>query len=119
MAGLSKPSAYRIQEIWNEGGPCAVCPAEIPGRPSRLSQEQKDELAHLLTINPMETKDVQLFIMERYGIEYSMKQVHVNLTNMGMRHAKPYPEDRRRPDDADEQLKKNSRMLWIQPEKTL
>ena len=118
MAGLSKASAYRIQDMWNESGPAAVCPRDVPGRPSKLSREQKDELADLLTINPMETKDVRLFIMERYGIEYTMKQVHVNLTNMGLRHAKPYPEDRRRPDDAEEQLKKNSRMLWMLPEKT-
>ena len=116
MTGMSKASAYRIQEIWNEGGPDAICPKNNPGRPPRLSQEQKDEIADLLDACPLETKDVRLMIKEEYGIEYTMKQVHVNLVKMGMRHAKPYPKDHRRPDDAEEQLKKNSRMLWMPPE---
>jgi putative transposase len=119
MSGLSKASAYRIQEIWNEGGPGALCPANNLGRPHRLSYEQREELADLLTANPMETKDVQLFIKEAYGIEYSMKQVHVNLTKMGLNHAKPYPEDLSKPEDAKGRFKKNPRMLWMPPETAL
>jgi len=118
MSGLSKASAYRIQDIWNAGGPDSLCPVNNPGRPPRLPPECRDELSELLLINPMETKDVRLFIMEAYGIEYSMKQVHVILKDMRMHHAKPYPEDHRRPPDSEEKLKKNSRMLWYPSERT-
>ena len=116
MTGLSKASAYRIQEIWNEHGPDAICPKNNSGRPPRLSREQKNEIKELLDAYPLETKDVLLLIKDRYSIEYTMKQVHVILTKMGLHHAKPYPQDHRRPDDAEEQLKKNSRMLWLPPE---
>ena len=34
------------------------------------------------------------------------KEVWVILKKMGMRHAKPYPHDRRRPKDAEDALKK-------------
>jgi len=118
MTGMSKASAYRIQEVWNEGGPDSICPKDNPGRPPRLTREQKEELSDMLDVCPLETKDVLLFIKDRYGIEYSMKQVHVILTKIGMHHAKPYPVDHRRPDDAEEQLKKNLRMLWMRPETT-
>jgi transposase len=66
----------------------------------------------------METSDVRLFIMEAYKVEYSMKQVHVILTKLGLHHAKPYPKDHRRPDDAEDILKKTSAMLWTVPETT-
>ena len=34
-----------------------------------------------------------------------MKQVWVILNKLGMRHAKPYPHDHRKPDDAESVLK--------------
>lgn len=61
----------------------------------------------------MDTKTVLLYINNEFGIEYSEKQVHVILKSMGMRHAKPYPRDHRRPADAEAVLKKDSRMLWM------
>jgi len=117
-ADMTAQNGYNIQELWNTGGPDAIEPRFGGGRTSRLTDEQKSELADIITTYPLETKDVLLLINDKYGVEYSMKQVHVILTKMGMRHAKPYPEDHRRPDDAEEQLKKNSRMLWLPPEMT-
>jgi putative transposase len=116
--GITAQTGYNIQERWNAGGPDAVKPKFGGGRPSRLTQEEKNELVELLRVNPMDTSDVRLYIMDRYEVDYTMKQVHVILKGMGLRHAKPYPEDHRRPDDAEEQLKKNSRMLWMPPETT-
>ena len=45
-------------------------------------------------------------IRDEFGTEYTMKQVWVILKNMGMRHAKLYPHDKRRPKDAENVLKK-------------
>jgi putative transposase len=117
-AGISHQTGYNIQERWNKGGPAALVPRFGGGRPSRLEDGQKHELIELLRVNPMETKDVRLYIMEEFGVDYSMKQVHVILSNMGLHHAKPYPSDHRRPDDAEDVLKKGSGMLWTVPPRT-
>ncbi|MDR1404471.1 MAG: transposase [Candidatus Methanoplasma sp.] len=114
--GMTAQTGYNIQELWNSGGPETIEPRFGGGRPSRLTAEQKDGLKEMLRLQPMETSDVRLLIIEEYGIEYSMKQVHVILTKMGMHHAKPYPRDHRRPDDAEDILKKNSGMLWTVPD---
>ena len=117
-ADITVKTGYNIQKLWNEGGMAALEPNFNGGRPSRLTDVQKDEMKELLRTNPMSTRGVRLFIKEEYGIDYSEKQVHVILKQMKMHHAKPYPKDHRRPDDADEILKKTSEMLWTVPEQT-
>jgi len=117
-AGMSLQGGYNLQERWNTGGRDALEPAFGGGRPSRLTEEQKDRIVEILRVCPMETSDVRLYIMEEYGIEYSMKQVHVILSKRGLHHAKPYPRDYRRPDDAETALKKTSGMLWTVPATT-
>ena len=112
-SGMSLQAGYNLQERWNSGGPEALEPRFGGGRSSRLTEEQKDEIVEILRICPMETSDVRLYIMEEYGIEYSIKQVHVILSKKGLHHAKPYPKDHRRPDDAEGVLKKTSGMLWM------
>jgi transposase len=110
--GFSRATGYNTQDLWNAKGPEHLLPVPNPGRPSMITQDQKDLLRELLTVNPMETNDVRLYILEEFGISYSMKQVHVILKKMGLHHAKPYPSDHRRPDDAEGTLKKDSNMLW-------
>jgi len=112
VVGFSRATGYNTQDLWNEKGPGHLMPVPNPGRPPRMTREQKDLLRELLGANPMETNDVRLYILEEFGVSYSMKQVHVILTKMGLRHAKPYPRDRRMPDDAAGVLKKDSNMVW-------
>ena len=114
--GISEPTGYSIQRSWNEGGPAAIVPRFGGGRTSRMTDGQKEELVELLRVNPLETNDVRLLIKELYGVEYTNKQVHVILTKLKLHHAKPYPRDHRRPDDAEGILKKDSNMLWTVPE---
>ena len=52
------------------------------------------------------TSQVRDIIRNEFQIEYTMKQVWVILKKMGMRHAKPYPHDKRRSKDAEDSLKK-------------
>ena len=40
--------------------------------------------------------------------EYSLMQIHRMLKKFGMKFAKPYPHDYRKPDDAENNLKKDS-----------
>ena len=104
--GMTTKTGYNIQERWNEGGMAALVPNFGGGRRSKLTKEQREELEGVLSIAPMSTKGVREYIAEEFGIEYSNKQIYVILGKMGMNHAKPYPRDHRRPDDAEDILKK-------------
>ena len=110
--GFTTKTGYNIQESWNEHGMEGLKPNFRGGPKSRLTDEQKEEIREALRLNPMSTKDVRLYIMDEYGIEYSDKQILVILTKMGLHHSKPYPIDYRRPADAETVLKKDSKMLW-------
>ena len=117
--GFSRATGYNTQDLWNSKGPEHLLPVPNPGRPPRMTYDQKMRLIDILSISPMETNDVRLYIQEEFGIMYSIKQVHVILSKMKLHHAKPCPKDHRRPDDAEEVLKKGSKMLWTVPETTL
>jgi len=110
--GISKPTGFEVQRRWNEHGPAGLVPGYAGGRKPKLTDAQREELRESLDTNPMDTRSVRLWIGERFGVDYSEKQVHVILRGMGMRHAKPHPQDHRRPADAEAVLKKGSRMLW-------
>ena len=111
--GFTTKTGYNVQKAWNASGMDGLVPDFKGGPKSKLSDEQKEKLKDTLASCPMDTKTVLLYIMDEFGVEYSEKQVHVILKDMGMRHAKPYPHDHRRPEDAETVLKKDSRMLWI------
>ena len=52
------------------------------------------------------TREVLELIKEKYGVEYSQKQIGVILHRFKMYHSKPYTLDYRRPENAEEILKK-------------
>ena len=54
-------------------------------------------------------KEVQELIEEEFGVRYSSWQVRRNLKSFGMRYAKPYQKDYRKPDDVEDTLKKSSK----------
>jgi transposase len=110
--GFSRATGYNTQKLWNDKGPEHLLPALNPGRPSRMTPDQRDHLRDILSICPMETNDVRLYMIYEFNTTYSIKQVHVILSKMGLYHSKPYPGDHRRPDDAEDILKKGSKMLW-------
>ena len=111
--GINTQSGYNWQKLWNEGGPDALIPGFSGGRQSKMTEEQKERLRMEIQKEPLTTQEVRGFIMGRFHITYSEKQVHVILTKMGLRHAKPYQKDYQQPADAEERLKKRSPMLWM------
>jgi transposase len=110
--GITKPTGFKLQYRWNTSGFDGLIPGYSGGRRPRLSESDLTILSEALESEPMSTKSVRLFIRQRFGIDYSDKQVHVILTNLKMHHAKPYPKDHRRPADAEAVFKKGSKMLW-------
>lgn len=109
--GISKPVAYIWQDRWNEEGYDGLKPKFAGGRPSKLSDSQKEQLKGILKErDDWATEDVRELIFKKFNIEYAPKQVRRILKYFGMKHAKPYPHDYRKPDDAEDILKKNSRI---------
>jgi len=105
--GITKRIGYIWQERWNEKGYEGIIPRYAGGRPSKLSQQQKNDLEQLLKQKETwTTKEVRDQILEKFNVEYTLKQIYIILRDMGMNFAKPYPHDYRRPSDAEDILKK-------------
>ena len=115
--GVTKKTGYYWQEDWNKGDYTALMPNFCGGRKSKLTDEQMKELKISLERKDYwTTREVLELIKEKYGVEYSQKQVGVILHSFNMHHSKPYVLDYRRPQNAEEILKKakgsNSRTYW-------
>ena len=104
--GITKMTGYLWQKKWNAEGYKGLIPRYARKGPSKMSPDQKSALKEELMHGQYTTAQVRDIIRNKYGIEYTMKQVWVILKNMGMRHAKPYPHDKRRPKNAENILKK-------------
>ena len=82
------------------------------GRPSELSEEQKEELKSILKErDDWTSKEVKELIKNRFGVEYSLRHVSRILKSFGMRYAKPYHRDYRKLENAEEGLK-NLKLIW-------
>jgi len=108
LVGVSKNNAYIWQEKWNGSGYEGLIPRFAGGKPSKLTEEQKQDLKGRLSFKSYTTEDVREMILTTYGVEYTSKQVRVIMRKMGLNYAKPFQHDYRRPADADDQLKKTS-----------
>lgn len=106
LVGITKNNAYIWQERWNESGYEGLTPRFAGGKPSKLSDAQKEELKEELRHGSHTTEDVRKLIRDRFDVEYTPKQVRVILRKFGFRYSKPLQHDYRRPEDAKERLKK-------------
>lgn len=107
LVGTSKPVAYQWQERWNKDGYDGLIPRFAGGSPSKLLDEQKEELEEILhQRDDWSTKEVKELIFNRFNVAYTGKQILEILKKFGMHHAKPYSHDYRRPEDAEDRLKK-------------
>ena len=69
------------------------------GRPSELSEEQKEELKAILKErDDWTTREVRELIKEEFGVEYSLRHVSRILKSLGMKYSKPY--QYRKPENA-------------------
>jgi transposase len=108
--GVTKKTGYYWQDYWNKGGYAALMPQFGGGRVSKLTNEQMIELRSLLKVKDYwTTREVLELIKEKYCVEYSQKQIGVILHSFNMYHSKPYVLDYRRPENAEEILKKANR----------
>jgi putative transposase len=109
LVGVAKPVGYEWQERWNKSGYEGLIPRYAGGRPSKLSDQQKEKLKLLLKEKDVWTTDeVRLLISNEFGVEYTLKQIRIITKNFGMKYAKPFTLDYRKPPNAEQILKKHS-----------
>ncbi len=109
LVGAKKPVGYIWQDRWNKEGYKGLIPRFAGGRPSKLVREQKDRLRELLGQKDNWTsEEVRDLVHREFNVEYTLKQIRIILRKYGMKCAKPYPHDYRRPENAEEILKKDS-----------
>ena len=105
--GITKVTGYNWLERWNHDGYEGIIPRFAGGRPSKLTNNEKQKLKELLKKrDDWTTKEILKLIKEEFNVEYSLKQVRIILKDLGLKFGKPYPKDYRRPEDAEKQLKK-------------
>jgi putative transposase len=106
-SGVTKRVGYIWQERWNKEGYDGLKPKYGGGRPSQITDEQKNELKEILKErDDWTTKEIRKLINDKYDVEFSEKHVRIILRSLGLKFGKPYPKDYRRPPDAEKQLKK-------------
>jgi putative transposase len=106
-SGVTKRIGYIWQDRWNEEGYEGLKPKYGGGRHAQITDEQKKELKEILSErDDWTTKEIRKLINHEFGIEFSEKHVRTILRNLGLKFARPYPKDYRRPVDAEDQLKK-------------
>ena len=104
--GISKVTGYVWLDEWNEGGLEGLKPNYGGGRPAELREEQKEELKAILEErDDWTTKEVRELIKEEFGVEYSLRHVSRILRSLGMKYAKSYQLDYRKPENAKEEFK--------------
>jgi len=109
LVEISKPVAYIWQDRWNKEGYEGLKPKFAGGKPSKLSNDQKNKLKEILNKrDDWTTEEIKKLISKEFKVNYSLKQIRIILRSFGMKLAKPFPHDYRRPDDAEEILKKTS-----------
>lgn len=76
--GISKMMGYTWQKRWNRDGYVGLIPRYSGGRPSKLNQQQKEELQIILKQGvELTTVEIKDLIEEKYGVAYSLKQIRV------------------------------------------
>jgi transposase len=107
--GITKRVGYIWQDRWNKEGYKGLIPRYAGGRPSKLTDQQKVELERILRQkDSWSSREVRDLIIKEFGVTYTIKQVLEIAKKMGMKFAKPYQHDYRRPVDAEDILKKVS-----------
>ena len=104
---ITEPTGYSWLKAWNDSGYKGLEPHFSGGPKPKLDASKRTELSRLLHERETWTlREVRIVIIEEFGIEYSEMQVWRILKSMNMHHAKPYILDKRRPEGAEDILKK-------------
>lgn len=103
MFDVPESTIYGWKTSWNNKQYKGLVPIKQTGRPSKLKDEQFEELKELLkNLEIFTTKDVRMLIQERYGVLFSMNYVERILREkFKFSHKKPYTIPSKCPENAE------------------
>jgi len=109
--GIHKETGFRWLKRYNEEGFEGLVPKYGNcGRHSLLKDEEKEELKRILS-DPKKNytvKDAHRIIKDKFGIDYSIKQVWViTRKQLGLNYGKPFIKYSKTPENPELDLKKN------------
>lgn len=113
ILGVNRQSGYNWQSAWNSDGPEALVPSFDGGAPSKMTREQKADIASYVAGRQMCTEEVRDYVMTAYGVDYSEMQISRILRAEGLVYRRGYKVDHRRRGDCDQVLKKTSDWCWM------
>lgn len=104
--GTCVATGYNWIRHWNCEGIERLRPRKSPGRTPRLSGGMLERLKRMLETKPYwSVKEARRLIKEIFGVDYSDDQVRrILVEKLGMNYAKPFPQDYRKPVEADNLL---------------
>ncbi|CAD7771691.1 Homeodomain-like domain protein [Candidatus Methanoperedenaceae archaeon GB50] len=85
LVGVTKATGYVWLKRWNSRGYEGLILEFGGGRPSKLTEEQKEKLKEMLKEKEWTTKEVQEVIEAEFGVSYSSWQVRRILKSFGLR----------------------------------
>ena len=105
---ISEPTGHRWLDNYNEKGPDGLHPNyQNCGRHSSLSDEQKEELSRIIENEEYLTvQRAHEVIKTRYDVDYSFQNVKNILKQLGYNKGKPFQKFSKKPENAEEMLKK-------------
>ena len=114
ILGVTERTICNWKKRHNQGGYERLKTKSIPGRNTTLSKKDMKKLKALLKERDYwATKEVRELIKKEFDVEFTLRHIPRLLRKLGMMYQKPYVNDYRRPDDAEEILKKDYRVcLW-------
>jgi transposase len=110
--GAKQRTGYYWLKRYNEKGLDGLVPNFSGGRPAYLTDEEFDELYDILKdeFSNYTIEDVRKLIHEKFGVEYTYKQVWViTRKKFKLNYGKASPESPDRPKDRKEILKKTKK----------
>ena len=85
LVGVTKSVGYTWQKRWNDSGYEGLMPRHGGGRPTKLSEVQREQLkVLLLQRDRWTTGEVKDLINREFGVEYTPKQIRIILKKLGM-----------------------------------
>ena len=76
--GVTKSVGYTWQKRWNKDGYVGLIPRYSGGRPTKLNDEQMNELELMLkSREKTNTEEARDLIEDHFGIHYSLKQTRI------------------------------------------
>jgi len=117
ILGITERTVFNWKKRYNQRGYNGLKTNPIPGRNTVLNDDDMKKLKEFLQMRDYwSSKEVRDLIKNEFDIEFTPRHIPRILRKLGMKYQKPYVNDYRRPEDAEDILKKDLRArLWTLP----